>query len=138
MPKKYLIDTSIWIDLYDDRKGFNNEPLGDYALKLLAQIKTNEDIVTITDMLMTELELNYSIAEINGIFKPFEKTIMKIISTEEQRNEAIRIANERNIPKGDAMHAIMARDNNLILISRDKHFKQLTDISRYFKPEDLI
>lgn len=138
MAEKYLIDTSIWVDFYDDRKGFKNEPLGDYALKLLIQLKTKKSIIAITDMLVRELELNYSIAEINGIFKLFEKTSEKIISTENQRKEAEKIAIERNVPKGDALHAIMARDSSLILVSRDKHFRELTDISKSFKPEELI
>jgi predicted nucleic acid-binding protein len=138
MAEKYLIDTSIWVDLYEDRKGFKNEPLGDYALKLLTQIKAKESIIAITDLLVRELESNYSMAEINGIFKLFKKTSEKIIATEEQRKEAEKIAIERNVPKGDALHAIMARDSNLILVSRDKHFKQLADISKSFKPEELI
>ena len=124
--------------MYDDRKGFNNEPLGDFGLELLADIKSKENIIIITDLLITELAMNYSIAQINGMFKPFEKTTEKIIATDEQRAEAKKIALERNIPKGDALHAIMARDHDLILVSRDKHFKQLLDICKYRKPEELI
>jgi len=138
MTDKYLIDTSIWVDVYDDRKGFNDEPLGDYALNLLVNIKAKEEIVVITDLLLAELSMNYSMAQINGMFKPFEKITEKIIATENQRAEAKKIAIERNVPRGDALHAIMARDNNLILISRDKHFKQLIDISKYKKPEEII
>ena len=29
MENKYYLDTSIWIDVYEDRKGYNNEPLGE-------------------------------------------------------------------------------------------------------------
>jgi len=138
MVKKYLIDTSIWIDLYEDRKGFYNEPLGDYALKLLSTIKIQESIIVLTDLLLKELEMNYSLSEINGMFKPFEKITEKVITTKEQREEAKKIANKRNLPPGDALHSILARDNNLILITRDKHFKQLEDISKHYKPEELI
>ena len=139
MAEKYLIDTSIWVDLYDDRKGFNNEPLGDYALKFLAKLKLEEKPVILTDFLMKELEMNnYSLEQINGMFKPFEKQTEKIIATKEQRAEAKKIALERNVPPGDALHAIIARDNQLILVTRDKHFKQLEDISKHHKPEELI
>ncbi|HZX44582.1 MAG TPA: hypothetical protein VFF28_02755 [Candidatus Nanoarchaeia archaeon] len=69
MPDRYLIDTSIWVDLYEDRKGFCNEPLGDYALKLLSGIVAKGDIVVLSDLLIRELESNYSMEQINGFFK---------------------------------------------------------------------
>ena len=138
MNQKYYIDTSIWMDLYEDRKGFNNEPLGDYALKLFSSIRTKKSKLIITDILIRELEMNYSVEEINGMMKPFENIIEKIIATREQRDEAKKIAEERNIPPGDVLHAIITRDNELILITRDKHFRQLEDISKHHKPEDII
>ncbi len=138
MVEKYYIDTSIWMDLYENRKGFRNEPLGDYALKLLSMIKSKDNKLIVTDLLIRELEMNYSIAEINGMFKPFEKIKEKIMTTEKQFDEAKKIALERNVPKGDALHAIISRDQKSILITRDKHFKQLEDISKSYKPEELI
>lgn len=33
MTERYFIDTSIWIDFYEDRIGYKDEPLGDYAFK---------------------------------------------------------------------------------------------------------
>ena len=71
MAEEYIIDTSIWVDLYEDRKGYNNEPLGDYAFKLLVKIKAKESAIVLTDFLIKELETLYSVAEINEIFKPF-------------------------------------------------------------------
>ena len=138
MGEEYIIDTSIWVDLYDDRKGYNNEPLGDYALKLIVKIKAKENVIVLTDFLVKELETLYSIAEINGMFMLFEKIIKKIKSTEEQREEAKKIAKERDVPAGDALHAIIARDNDLILITRDRHFRKLEDISKHYKPEEII
>ena len=138
MAEEYIIDTSIWVDLYEDRKGHNNEPLGDYAFKLLVKIKAKESAIVLTDFLIRELETIYSIAEINGMFKPFEKIIKKIIAAEKQREEAKKISKERNLPAGDALHAIISRDNNLILVTRDRHFRKLKDISKHYKPEELI
>ncbi len=138
MKSKFYIDTSIWIDLYEDRKGFNKEPLGDYALKLFGMIKANKDILVITDLLIKELEMNYSVAEINGMAKPFEDIIEKIIITAKRGYEAKKIAEKRKIPIGDVLHAIIARDYRLILITRDKHFRQLEDVSEHYKPEELI
>ncbi|MBI2498892.1 PIN domain-containing protein [Candidatus Woesearchaeota archaeon] len=138
MVEKYYVDTSIWIDLYEDRKGYNQEPLGDFALGLFALIRAKNNKLIITDILIKELEMNYSLEEINGMIKPFEDIIEKIISTGKQREEARNIANNRNIPAGDVLPAIIARDHKLILITRDNHFKQLVDISGYYKPEDII
>ena len=138
MEEEYIIDTSIWVDLYEDRKDYNNEPLGNYAFKLLVKIKAKESAIVLTDFLIRELETIYSVAEINGMFKPFEKIIKKIIATEKQWEEAKKIAKERDVPAGDALHAIIARDNNFILVTRDRHFRELEDISKHYKPEELI
>lgn len=136
--EKYYVDTSIWIDIYEDRKGHQDEPLGDYALKLFSILKATGKTLVISDLLLRELESFYSLAEINGMMKPFEPIIEKIIATKAQREEARKIAQERDIPPGDALHAILARDHKLILITRDNDFRKLTDISKYHKPEDVI
>ena len=138
MEEEYIIDTSILVDLYEDRKDYNNEPLGNYAFKLLVKIKAKESAIVLTDFLIRELETIYSVAEINGMFKPFEKIIKKIIATEKQWEEAKKIAKERDVPAGDALHAIIARDNDLILVTRDRHFRKMEDISKHYKPEELI
>ncbi len=136
---KYYVDTSIWIDVYEDRKGYGEEPLGNYALKFLAVLKAKGERLVISDILITELECFYSIAEIKGMMKPFESIIEKVISTKIQRKEAKRIAHERNIPEGDVLHAILARDHKIILITRDNDFRKLKDIIPYYdKPEELI
>ncbi|MBI2672183.1 hypothetical protein HYX16_04580 [Candidatus Woesearchaeota archaeon] len=72
------------------------------------------------------------------MMKLFESLIEKIIVTEKQYQEADKIVKERILPLGDVLHSIVARDNNLILVTRDKHFKQLEDISKSHKPEELI
>ena len=137
MVEKYYIDASIWIDLYEDRLGYNKEPLGDYAWKLFSLIKAKNNKIVISDFLIRELEMNYSLEEINGMIKPFENILEKVFLNKGQKDEAKKIAEERNIPPGDVIHAIIARDNNFILITRDKHFRQLEDISKHHKPENL-
>lgn len=135
---KFYIDTAIWMDLYENRKGFNNEPLGDFALKLFALIKADKKRLVISDILIKELESNYSIEQINGMIKPFEDIIERIFVMKKQKDEAKIIAKERNLPPGDVLHSILARDNDLILITRDKHFNELIDISKSYKPEEII
>ena len=126
------------MDLYEDRKGFNKEPLGEFAWKLFSAIKAKNQKIVITDLLIKELEVHYVLAEINGMVKPFEKIVDKIFIKKEQDKEAEIILRYRNIPKADVLHAIIARDYQLVLVARDKHFKLLRDISESHKPEELI
>ncbi|HLC80286.1 MAG TPA: PIN domain-containing protein [Candidatus Nanoarchaeia archaeon] len=138
MTEKYYVDTSIWMDLLEDREGYNKEPLGDYALKLFAMIKAKKHKLAVSDLLIRELESNYSVEEINGMVLPFQKIMEKVFVTKEQRDEAKKIAEERNLPPGDVLHAIVARDNKYIMVTRDKHFKELGDIIKHYKPEEII
>lgn len=126
------------MDLYENRQGYRGEQLGDFALKLFSRIKTKKETLVITDLLIRELEMNYSMEEINGMMKPFEDIIEKIIVTREQRDEAKMIAEERTLPPGDVLHTIIARDHDLLLITRDRHFRKLKDIYNHYKPEELI
>jgi predicted nucleic acid-binding protein len=55
-----------------------------------------------------------------------------------QVDEARRISRDRSVSRGDALHAVLARDNNAIIITRDKHFEVLYDIVKSLKPEEAI
>ncbi len=138
MTKRYLIDTSIWIDLREDRKGYNGEPLGEYAIKFLLKVRLEKSRIIVTDHLYEELGSLYNLSEIRSIFPIFQDILVKVIVSENQKQEAEIEAKERNVPKGDVLFAIVARDNELILVTRDNHFKKLKDISKYYKPEQLI
>ena len=85
-----------------------------------------------------ELETRYSADEIRGLMLPFSKILEKTELSSEQEKEAGIISQKRNLPKGDAIHAILARDNKAILVSRDKHFQLLKDICIVMKPEEII
>jgi predicted nucleic acid-binding protein len=138
MTNRYYTDTSIWIDLYEDRKGFNNEKLGDHALDLFYFIIDKNHKLIISDILIEELGRYYSVAEINGMMKIYESLIEKVSVSEKQHKEADKIVKEKKLPLGDVLHALLARDHKLILVTRDKHFKELKYISKQYKPEELI
>jgi len=63
---------------------------------------------------------------------------IKIEATEKQVKESYVIKNKLNIPFGDAIHAVLARDNNALMITRDKHFYDLANEIEIKKPEELI
>jgi len=80
----------------------------------------------------------YPSSRINGIFFPFQSLLEKLFSTSEEQDEAERIALQLSVPSGDALHAVLARNHRLILVTRDNHFKKLTHIASYWKPERLL
>ncbi|MCX6710196.1 MAG: PIN domain-containing protein [Candidatus Woesearchaeota archaeon] len=137
MPR-YYFDTAIWIDILNDRVGFQNEPLGEYGLKLAEQIISSGNKIVISDAVLDELLRYFSLEELNGLFRQFEKNMLKVFSTSKERREAALLASLKNVPSGDALHALLAKRTNSILISRDNHFCLLDYVSKHFKPEELL
>lgn len=135
MEEDFYLDTSIWLDFYEKRS-----VNGELALKLILKI-INEDLkVGYSDLHIKEFKnLDYSQNEINSIFSIVKPNNIKHVHIyREQTEEAKKIARQRNVPRKDALHAILARNNNLQLISRDEHFEKLKDISIAKKPEYFI
>lgn len=135
MTDKYYLDTCIWIDYFENRED-NFRPLGEWAVSLIKNVIKKENLFIITDHLINELKINYSEEEINKMFSiiPKELFLMTKIN-EKQAKEARNIKSKYKIPFGDALHIIAAKDNNAILVSRDKHILELNLCK---KPEELI
>lgn len=137
---KYYLDTSIWRDYYENRSD-RFRPLGEWAYRLMQIISQNEEhVVFYSDLVVRELMIDFSESEIKEIFWIINKTnqLKKIIVDDLQIQEAKKLSRERNVPFADAIHAIAARDNCAILVTRDEHFLLLNDICQSHKPEDLI
>jgi predicted nucleic acid-binding protein len=137
MEERYYLDTSVWMDFYEDRKD-SSKDIGELAFKLLSKLLASKSKIVVSEFLQMELGTYYSSEEIRGMTMLFEKFIIKAEFSEKQLDEAKRIAGERKLPKGDVVHAIVARDNDAILVSRDKHFQQLKDICKVKKPDEII
>ncbi|MBW2984989.1 type II toxin-antitoxin system VapC family toxin [Candidatus Woesearchaeota archaeon] len=137
MAEKYYLDTSIWMDYYEDRTDPSKD-IGEFAFKLLCKLLASKSKIVVSTFLLRELETAYTLDQIRGLTLHFEKIMEKVDVSEEQWNEAKKIAEERKLPRGDAIHAILARDNKAVLVSRDKHFQLLKDICEVVKPEELI
>jgi len=136
--KAFYLDSCIWRDYFENRSD-RFRPLGDWALSLINKIIKEDNLIIFSDILIEELENQYSSEELNKFLKMIPKElIIRIEANEKQTKEAFRIKNKLNIPFGDALHAILARDNNAILISRDKHFYELSEHVTIRKPEELI
>ena len=138
MVERYYVDSCIWIDYFENRSD-KFRPLGDWALDIIKKIIKEDSLFIISDHLINELENRYSSEELDKFFEIIpEKLIIRINTNEEQAKEASKIKNKLNIPFSDVLHAILARDNQAILVSRDKHFYELQKQIIIKKPEDLI
>ena len=110
MQEDFYLDTSIWLDFHEKR-----EINGELALKLILKI-INEDLkIAYSDLHIKEFKnLEYTQNEINSILiivKP--NNIKHVHIYREQKEEAKKIARKRNVPEGDALHAIICRDNKI-------------------------
>jgi len=138
MTKKYYLDTSIWLDFFENRNE-PNLPKGDLAHKLLSKIIENNDKVIYSDNNIYELNmLGYPTYEFDHILQPLRPILIFVESTEKQISKAKDLSLKRNIPKRDALHALIARDNKSILVTLDRHFQKIRDIIKPKRPQDLI
>ena len=139
MAQKFYLDSAIWRD-YSENRSDRFRPLGEWALTLINNALENEDFILYSDMVIKELKVKYSDEEINNILEIVSKRnlLVKVDISESQAKEAAILCGQREVAFGDALHAILARDNNAIMVTRDKHFLELTDIAEVKKPEDLI
>jgi len=139
MNDKYYLDTAIWRDYYENRSD-KFRPLGEFALALINEIMENKDFILYSDFIIKELNIDYGEEEIEKIFEIItkRKLLLKVNISDKQIKEASRLNKERKVGFGDALHAVLARDNNAILVTRDNHFYELADVVEVKKPEDLI
>ena len=136
--KKYYLDTSIWLDFFEDRDE-PNIPKGRWARELIKKIAKENDKILFSDNNLLELiNVGYLEFEIKELLKSLESVMIFIESTEKELGKAKDLAKKKNIPKRDALHALIARDNNAILVTLDNHFKELNDITKSRGPQEFI
>ena len=130
----YYLDTSIWLDFHEKR-GEN----GEHALKLIINIIALNEVILFSDLHIREFKnVGYSLDELSGILqlvKPLN--LRRIHVNRNQIAEARRLAVHRNVPAKDALHAVLARDNDAVMFSRDRHFARLRDVVETKRPEEL-
>ncbi|HLC55049.1 MAG TPA: PIN domain-containing protein [Candidatus Nanoarchaeia archaeon] len=134
----YYFDTSIWMDFFENRDE-PHLPKGELAHKLMTHIAKNNDKIICSDFVVAELRLaDYPLFEIEGLFEKLNHIIIWVESTEKQIRKAKDLSAKRGIPKKDAAHALIARDNKAVLITLDRHFQRLLDIVKVRRPQDII
>ncbi len=134
----YYLDTSIWLDFFENRDE-PNFPKGTWARELVNKIIKEGDKILFSDNNMLELiNIGYSEFDIQGFLQQLKLIILFVESTEREIGKAKDLAQKRNVPKRDALHALIARNNNAILITLDNHFKKLINIIRHHSPREFI
>jgi len=135
---KYYFDTSIWLDLLEDRNEWGL-PKGEYAEKLLVKIISKNDRIVLSDIVAEELvKYGYTDYHLPDLLKALQKIILYEKAGEKHSRRALDLARRRNLSRLDALHALLAKETKAVVVSRDTHFKQLNDIARCKKPEELI
>ena len=129
-------DANIWLDIYEKR-GYANE----VATQLLKKIIIIDGVIFYSDLVVDELKkVGYSQYEINQILSIAKPDHLKRVHIyKKQIDEAREVARRQDVPEADALHAILARDNQFTLVSRDqKDFPRLRYIWPVKLPEELI
>lgn len=134
----YYFDTSIWLDIFEDRNEQQFQK-SDFAQQLLNKIITANERIIVSDVVLFELKsARYSEEEINALLQPLKPVLDFIEASEKQLGKAKDLAAKRSVPKGDALHALIARDQRAMLVSWDKDFQKLLDIITPKNPRELI
>ena len=137
MSGRYYVDACIWRDFHENRED-KFRPLGEWAFNFFRMVRETKSIVLYSDLIVEELSIAYDVNTIKEILKIAEGSIEKVQVKKEQFQEAARIKRERKLPFADLLHAIIARDNSAIMVTRDIHFEDFEDIVATRKPEDLF
>ena len=137
MVLKYYVDTAIWRDLHENRKD-KSKNLGELAFESFKKIRANKEKIIYSDFVVEELSHAYDQQIIDNLLKNVSEILEKVEINGNQLREAADLSKELNIPLGDAVHGVLARDNEAIMITRDRHFRKLKDKITIKKPEDLI
>ncbi len=136
--RRFYFDTSIWLDFIENRNE-PNFPKGEWARKLVEKIIGDGSKIVLSDNNIFELEkIGYTRYEFSEIIASFKENIIYTRSKIRQIGRARDLAKKRNVPNRDALHALLARDNDAVLIAWDNHFKRIKDISRPFTPKEII
>lgn len=135
----YYFDTQIWMDHYLKRGP--DGIYGKQALKLILKVIVNDSKVIFSNFNEKEMkEIGLSETEINSLLAMIKPDYIRRVSvTKVQMKEACRLAKQREVPLGDGIHAVLSRDHEATLVSRDeKDFSKLKDITPFREPKDLI
>jgi hypothetical protein len=137
MQKKFYLDTAIWRDYFEDRKD-GIRPLGEFAFQFLKNCEKKGCTVLYSGLVVEELKSDYPKERVAEVFSSFKHFIVEVPISNEQISEARKVVSSvKGTHIKDVIHAILARDNCAVMITRDKHFDALAHFVEVAKPEDI-
>lgn len=138
MANTYYVNTCVWSDYYEDRYGNRGMPLGKYAAKFFLEAIKNKDKILISDLTIRELKRFYDEIDIDLMFSLLSNLDLLTAAqiTEDEILEA-KVLSEKytTIPLHDILHAVVSKKHNAILVTQDRHFKELKEITRTRTPQ---
>jgi len=117
---RYYVDTCLWIDFIEGRTDDD----------IFTKIIENEDTVIYSYPLEKELLKYLKLIQLRMLYTLLssKRLLYPVTVTDIEKLEAHELSNSRNLPFADTLHAILARDNQATLLTRDKHFLLLRNI----------
>lgn len=137
---RYYVDTSIWRDLLEDRRD-NIRPLSEFAFQFIQKVFKEKHTIVFSKETEFELCKRFRKATIYDLILGRlikEKLVLYTEASEAQSKEAKSLSLKTKIPFPDVLHVIMARDFSAIVVTRDRHFEELTHIAEIKTPEEII
>ena len=134
---RFYVDTSVWRDYFEDRKD-NVRPLGLFAFRFLKKCTEKGFKILFSHFVVEELLTYYSKERVKLVFENFKEHLVEVRETDDMRREALVLKEKFSIPLVDAAHALLAKANNAVIVSRDKHFRELEHIVEVRLPEEII
>lgn len=110
---KYYVDTCVWIDFVEGEK---------YAEDFFFEAIRKKNIIIFSNLVFKEFVKHAKYSEINTLIAilKYNNLLEYLAYSNEQNLEAYQICGK--LPHADALHSIISRDNDALLITRDKHF----------------
>jgi len=137
MKRRFYLDTAIWRDYFEDWHD-NLRPLGEFAFKFLKDCEKNDCEVLFSPLVAHELHSHYSAERVKEVFSSFTHYLKEVFISPEELSEARTLNHKlKDTHTSDIVHAILARDNCAVLITRDRHFETLSSIVQILSPEEV-
>lgn len=132
---KFYLDTCIWLDIIEKR----GED-GKLGRELIKKIIIENHCLLYSDIVVLELKnIGYEKNEVKKTMSMIKRRNLQLTqATKEQIKKAKAVAHQRNVPLRDVLHAILTRDNDAQLVSRDNHFLKLKDIAVMKSPGEIL
>ena len=137
---RYLVDTCVWRDFYEDRKNRHAVSLGRPAVAAFLRIISKRSEILICQTIVKELSKAFSREKIEEMLGFISATghLRWIEPTRKEVEEARTLATARSLPFADCLFAVLAKNHGAIVVTRDYHLlRRLKDVVVALRPEEI-